>query len=137
MANDPELIAETRAWLAKAAQDLATAEYELRADPPFAADVAFHAQQAAEKALKAFLTWHSCPFRKTHNLEEIGEQCLKLDGTLKDLIDRAVPLTEYAWKFRYPGEPEAPPREEADAALATAREVYEAMLARLPEEVQP
>ena len=33
--------------------------------------------------------------------EEIGEQCLGIDPTLKGLIDRAVPLTEYAWKFRY------------------------------------
>jgi HEPN domain-containing protein len=137
MAHDPELIADTRAWLAKAAQDLAAGAYELQAVPPFAGDVAFHAQQAAEKALKAFLVWHGCPFRKTHNLEEVGEQCLKLDGTLRHLIDRSTPLTEYAWKFRYPGEPEEPSREEAGEALATAREVYEAVLARLPADVRP
>ena len=35
-----------------------------------------------------------------------------------------------------PGEPEEPPREEAEGALATAREVYEALLARLPAEVR-
>jgi hypothetical protein len=34
--------------------------------------VAFHAQQAAEKALKAFLAFHDEPFRKTHGIEEIG-----------------------------------------------------------------
>ncbi|MGP8245321.1 MAG: HEPN domain-containing protein [Bryobacteraceae bacterium] len=54
MAFDPELVAETRAW-------------------------AFHCQQAAEKALKGFLTWNGCTFRKTQNLEEIGEQCLAVD----------------------------------------------------------
>ncbi len=36
--------------------------------------------------------WHSIAFRKTHSLEEIGEQCLRIDGTLKPLVDRAVPL---------------------------------------------
>ncbi len=96
----------------------------------------FHCQQAAEEALKGFLTWHSSPFRKTHNLEETGEQCLKIDPTLKDLIDRAVPLTEYAWKFRYPGEPEQPTGEEAAEALVIARQVYADVLGRLPLQVR-
>ena len=77
------------------------------------------------------------PLRKTHELEEIGEACIKVDATLKEIIDRAVPLTEYAWKFRYPGEPEGPSREEVEIALALATEVYETILKRLPKEVQP
>jgi hypothetical protein len=55
------------------------------------------------------------PFRKTHSLEEIGEQSLALDPALRPIIDEAVPLTEYAWKFRYPGEMEEPSRTEAEA----------------------
>lgn len=137
MPHDPARIADTREWLARAAGDLAAGEHGMRASPPFAADAAFHAQQAAEKALKAFLVWHDEPFRKTHNLEEIGEQRLGLDATLRTLIDQAVPLTVYAWKFRYPGEPVAPPAEEARGALAAARSAYEAVLARLPEEARP
>jgi hypothetical protein len=42
MPHDPALIAEVRAWLKKAAKDLAAAEYESRADPPFVEDIAFH-----------------------------------------------------------------------------------------------
>ncbi len=137
MPHDPELVAETRAWMLKAANDLRAARVLRGAEPPLLDDVVFHCQQAAEKALKGFLTWQGKPFRKTHDLEEIGEQCLKLDATLKDLIDRATPLTEYAWKFRYPGEPEEPSREEAEEAQTTARDVYEAVLRRLPEEVRP
>ena len=60
-----------------------------------------------------------------------------MDSTLRSLIDRAVPLTEYAWKFRYPGEPEEPSREEADEALAIAREIYAAVVSRLPSETHP
>jgi HEPN domain-containing protein len=71
MAADPELTAETRAWLTKSARDC---------------------QQAAEKALKGFLTWHGRPFRKTHNLEEIGEQCLVLDLTLLEIVDQAASM---------------------------------------------
>lgn len=137
MLHDPARLAETRGWLARAESDLRAADHEFRATPPLLADIAFHCQPAVEKALKAFLTWHDRPFRKTHSLEEIGEQCLQLDSTLRALIDRAVPLTEYAWKFRYPGEPEEPSRQEAEEAFEVAREVYSAVRARLPKEASP
>jgi len=137
MPLDLVLVAETKAWLRKAALDLRAAKHDLSPSPPILADAAFHCQQAVEKMFKGFLMWHGVPFRKTHSLEELGEQCLDLDQSLKDLVDRAVPLTEYAWKFRYPGEPEEPSREEAREALEIAGEVFEALLVRLPEEVKP
>lgn len=137
MPHDPARVAETRGWLVRASSDVRAAEHELRATPPLLDDIVFHCQQAAEKSLKGFLTWHDRPFRKTHSIEELGEQCLQVDPTLKVLIDRAVPLTEYAWKFRYPGEPEEPSSQEAEEALATAREVYAAIVARLPVEARP
>jgi hypothetical protein len=52
-------------------------------------------------------------------------------------LQRGAPLTEYAWKFRYPGDPDEPSRDEAAAALALAREVHDAILALLPPEVRP
>ena len=137
MPRDPALVADTRAWLAKALMDLRAAEHLLRAVPPLLGGVVFHSQQAGEKALKAFLAWQDEPFRKTHNLEELGRQALAFDPTLQPLVDRAVGLTPYAWKYRYPGEPAEPSPREAEAALALAREVYEAILARLPEEARP
>jgi HEPN domain-containing protein len=137
MPDDPALVAEVRAWLSKGGKDLAAAEYELQADPPFADDIVFHAQQAAEKSLKAFLSWHRIPFRKTHNLVELGEACCQIDRSLEPLLRRAAPLTEYAWKFRYPGDPEEATAEEAVVALATAREVFDAVLRSLPSEVLP
>jgi len=110
---------DVRAWLCKAVLDLRSATHEISApEEGLWGDVMFHAQQAAEKAMKAFLAWHDVPFRKTHNLEELGRQCVALDATLETLADQAVPLTEYAWKFRYPGESDEPTREEAEQALA-------------------
>ncbi|MBM3746669.1 MAG: HEPN domain-containing protein [Acidobacteria bacterium] len=136
MPHDPELLAETRAWLSKAAADLRAAQAMRELDPPLLEAAVFHCQQAAEKALKGFLTWHQVSFRKTHNLEEVGEQCLRLDPSLKAEIDRAAPLTEYAWKFRYPGDPGAPTSEEADEAIACACQVHAAVLSRLPGEAR-
>ena len=138
MESDAARIEDVRAWLHKADLDLRAAEHEISAPAEgLWADVAFHAQQAAEKAMKAFLAWHDAPFRKTHNLEELGRQCVALDATFQSLADQAAPLTEYAWKFRYPGESMEPASEEAEQALATARRVYEAILARVPPEARP
>ncbi|MBI4491822.1 MAG: HEPN domain-containing protein [Chloroflexi bacterium] len=137
MPHDPALVQDTRAWLTRAQRDLQVAEHDMNAAPPFLDAVVFHCQQAAEKALKALLAWHDVPFRKTHDLAKIGEACVKIDATLQEVIDRASPLTEYAWKYRYPGERAEPPRAEAEEALALAREVYAAILARLPGEAAP
>ncbi len=105
--------------------------------PPLAADVVFHCQQLVEKALKGFLTWRDEPFRKTHNLVETRQQCAAVDGTLEATLRRGARLTEYAWKFRYLGEIDEQPLAEAQEALALAREVYQLVLARLPQEVRP
>jgi HEPN domain-containing protein len=138
MAPDEARFDDVRAWLRKAILDLRAAEHEISvAEAGLWADVVFHAQQAAEKTLKAYLAWHDVPFRKTHNLEELGGECVSLDGTLRAIIKRAVPLTEYAWKFRYPGEPEEPSQNEAEEALRIAQEVYEQVVSRLPEGVRP
>jgi HEPN domain-containing protein len=137
MRHDPELVAETRAWLVKAHRDLASGNVVLAAEASLTGDATFHAQQAAEKAMKGFLTWHGQVFRKTHNLIELGEACARLDPSLELLLRQAAGLTDYSWKFRYPGEPEEPSDREARDALETARAVYEAVLARLPAEVRP
>lgn len=64
----------------------------------------FHAQQAAEKALKAVISLHGLEYRRTHDLEELA-------GTLADV--GIVPpvgeielryLTPYAVEFRYDDE---------------------------------
>jgi len=130
-------MADTKAWLKKAGNDLRAAAIDLGADPPLLEDMVFHCQQVVEKSFKAFLTFHDQPFRKTHNLEEIGEACLKIDPSLEDLVDQSVPLSEYAFTFRYPGEPETPDLEESKSALLVAREVFAAILRRLPVETHP
>ena len=120
-----------------ASRDLRAALHMLAADPPFTEEVAFHAQQAAEKSLKAFLFWHDVRFRKTHELAQLSAPVESLDPTLKDLCDRAADLTSFAWIFRYPDEQKPPTLEEAKSWLDLARAVYEAMLSRLPREVDP
>jgi HEPN domain-containing protein len=137
MPLDPVLLLDTKAWFRKAMIDLRSAEADLAASPPILEDVVFHCQQAAEKAIKGFLTFHQEPFGKTHDLRELAKAYLCIDTTLTPLLEQAVPLTWYAWKFRYPGSPEEPTLEETQEALAVARELVAAVLSRLPDEARP
>jgi HEPN domain-containing protein len=131
------VVAECRAWLGRAWADLDSAAILLAWNRPRSDTALFRCQQTVEKAWKAFLFWHDVSFRKTHNLRELGDACARVDGSLESHAERAEDVTQFAWVFRHPGEPEDPPRQEAEKALDLAREVYDPILARLPEEVQP
>lgn len=135
MPHDPHKVAELREWLDKCQHDLRAAQVLLETQPPLTDVAVFHCQQAAEKAFKALLFWRDEPFRKTHELELLGVACQKLDPSLAPLVERAVMLTPFVWRFRYPGEPSPPPLEEAQEALALAKEVFQAVLDRLPTEI--
>jgi len=118
LALNPAVAAEVREWLHKAAEDIRTAEVSCAAEPPLLDAAAFHCQQVAEKAIKGFLTLHARVFDKTHSIEKVGTLALAVDPTLRAAIDRATPLTGYAWKFRYPGTPSEPSVAEVGDALA-------------------
>lgn len=133
----PEKLAEVRSWLKKAANDLRGADIDLAANPPLIEDMLFHCQQAAEKALKAFLTAHDRVFRKTHDLDELATACEAVDTTLKEVLEPARDLTVFAWEFRYPGETEVPSLEEAKQYREVAGKVYQAIASRLPKEALP
>ena len=137
MQPDPARLADTREWLIRASRDLRAALHDLSAVPPLLDAVVFHCQQAAEKALKAFLAWHDVPFHRTHSLEELGRQCTLIDPSLLSIVELAAPMTDYAWKYRYPGDAEEPSSEETADAIELATAVLEAVIARLPDEVRP
>jgi len=69
LATDPAVLAEARAWLHKASEDVRAAEVARAAQPPLRGAAVFHCQQAAEKAIKGFLTLQARLFRKTHSIE--------------------------------------------------------------------
>lgn len=137
MPHDPVKATDTRAWLEKALMDLRSARVDLDATPPIVGDALFHCQQAVEKSIKALLTWHDQPFRKTHDLADLGARLAKLEPEMDDVLRRAAPLTEYAWKFRYPGEVSEPSAAEAHAAVELAQLVIEGVQERVPVEARP
>jgi HEPN domain-containing protein len=121
---------ETREWLGKATEELASA-HVLIGSGHFSGAL-FFCQQAAEKSLKAFLTWHERVFRRTHDLEELGKDCEAIDATLAGLLAEADVLSDYAWKLRYPGAPHIPEREEVETMFGIADRVLREVQSRLP-----
>ena len=89
---------EASRWLAQARKDLNAARILADLEPSRSV---FHSQQAAEKTAKAFLAFHDIPFRKTHDLNELGGQCAALNPLLAPLFKESADLTDYAIVFRY------------------------------------
>lgn len=121
-----------RAWIKKAESDLKTAEHTLtlKENCPFDTDC-FHAQQCAEKYLKALLVYRSIDFPKTHDIRFLMQK-VPADVKLGVLIEEVVPLNRYTIEARYPGDWEPFDREEAETAVLIARKVRKAVRANLP-----
>ncbi len=108
MSPHERLVTETREWLERARADLNACTALIEA--ALEAEALFHAQQCAEKAMKATLTWHQVAFKKTHDLDELKRVCLPLAGDAAAHLSGIEKLSQYAWRFRYPGarKPEPP-----------------------------
>lgn len=61
----------------------------------------FHAQQAAEKSIKAMLVLHGIEFRRTHDLLALAALLSEKAMTLPVSDDWLIRLTPYAVEFRY------------------------------------
>ena len=94
--------------------------------------VCFHAQQAAEKALKAYLVAHEMEFPFIHNLEKLIALCAKRDASFLEIKTLGQGLTPYAVELRYDDE-FWPSRETASKALDAALDVARFVTERLPE----
>ena len=120
----------TAEWIAKAEGDYATAGRELRARrrPNYDA-VCFHAQQTAEKYLKAFLQENGADFPKTHSLIELLQLVLPLDASFELQRDLLIRLERYAVRYRYSGE--SADQDEARSASKSAQAVRRFIRQRL------
>ncbi len=94
----------TKEWAEKAEGDYELAETALQSGKPREYDgVCFHAQQCAEKYLKAYLYEHSQTFPRVHDLDELIDLCLPYDSSFE--LQRSIlnGLEHYAVEIRYPG----------------------------------
>ena len=109
-------------WVEKAEGDWYTALRELRARAhPNPDAVCFHAQQSAEKYLKALLQERELVFPRTHALDLLVSLLAAAEPSWEGLRLRLRKLSEGAVALRYPGE--SADMKMAREALATCREV--------------
>lgn len=92
-------------WIGKADRDFLLAT---QLDESFSDMAAYHYQQAAEKYLKAFLSFHEIGLKKTHNIGTLALQASNIDSVFTQLVNVADvdALTQFATLFRYPNEEE-------------------------------
>jgi HEPN domain-containing protein len=106
-------------WVAKAEGDFRTAGRELRArKAPNYDAVCFHAQQCAEKYLKAILQENEKHIPKIHNLVELMILCEEIDNSFELLRADLVTMERYSVRVRYPGN--FAEKEDAQSAYASA-----------------
>ena len=133
MSEPPDNGGWLRVWVEMAEADLRNAEHTLTLehDCPFNT-ICFHAQQCAEKYLKALLIARSIDFPKTHDLRLLL-QIVESEANLPLPIADLLPLNRYSVEVRYPGSWEPIMREEAEEAVALAKAIRSAVRALLPE----
>src|SRR5262245_51421622 len=93
----------TAQWVRKAESDYAVPVKIARARDPHHDEVCFHAQQCAEKYLKALLVELGQPVPRTHILEDLVVLLLPGHPGLRSLRLGARFLTRFAVATRYPG----------------------------------
>lgn len=122
MPPDRQIPGTPQDWLARARSDLAFARLPLP-EGAFFEDLCFHAQQAAEKALKAVYQYHGWVFRYTHDLAELVSGLSGHGIEMPSQVDEAIILTSFAWEARYPGLAEPVTEEEYQAVIRLAEAV--------------
>ena len=113
--NDPNI------WAKEAEDDLRAAKVLLQEESPLLRGACFHAQQSAEKYLKALLLQKRVEFPKTHDLDTLNMFCNQagiFTGFDRDTLDT---LSEHAVHTRYPGPP--PTAEDAREAIEIAKTI--------------
>ncbi len=113
-----------RRWLAKAEEDLRSAKNDLKDEPPITATACFHAQQCAEKSLKAFLVFVDKHIDRTHSLTYLVDICSDYDLEFQELEDLTGELTQYAIETRYPDDWREISVKEAFEAVENAEKVF-------------
>jgi HEPN domain-containing protein len=113
---------ETAEWVEKAEGDFRTARREKNtAEYPNYDAACFHAQQCAEKYLKARLVEAGKDFPKTHDLSAILNLVLPLEPSWESLREDLEHLTDLGVEVRYPGT--TADLEDANEAMRTAQHV--------------
>ena len=125
MPNSRPEIGSPEEWLRHAQSDLNLARLASHRPDVLPEQACFHAQQAAEKALKAALLHRRIDFPFTHDIEELLELAERGGLALPPAVAQSGALTSYAVETRYPSSLEDIDPVQVDEAIRTAEHVVQ------------
>jgi len=126
--------AECLEWVKRGEWDWRSAHLLAEAKSPVLETACFHAQQAVEKILKAFLVSRGATVPRTHNLVALLDGVIELEPSTADLKDACSLLTPYAVDLRYPGDVGIVEPGEAEDALLMMNAAWSRVAVLLPQE---
>jgi HEPN domain-containing protein len=137
MNGGPEKRRVVRRWIAKAEEDILAAEclLKLGRHSPLGL-VGFHAQQCAEKYLKALLLQEGLAVPRVHDLNVLVRSVppTRILGLNPEELSR---LSRYVIEGRYPDEWEPIRRPQVRKAIAIAKRIRKVILLNLPHGFTP
>jgi HEPN domain-containing protein len=120
---------EHERWLKIVNDDLRSAKGLLKLE--IFSTSTYHCQQAAEKALKAFLAFKNQKIIKIHDLMKLVKLCCSLDKDFEKLYKDAGLLNPFVTKFRYPTEFDIPDYDDTKNAIEQASRVVNFVLKKI------
>ena len=121
MPHDSDKAASPEGWMAVARGDLAMARIDLPIHATYEM-LCFHAQQAAEKSIKALLVHLGIDFPYTHNIASLVALLPPAMQSVS-VLREAERLSPYAVLARYPGEQEPVDEERYERLVGIAAAV--------------
>ncbi|MGM0529588.1 MAG: HEPN domain-containing protein [Bacteroidota bacterium] len=98
---NPAKLEYIKSWLYRANEDIAVIESLINAGiESYTSTISFHAQQASEKFLKAFLVYKGINFPNTHDIDYLLQQCQTIDKKAFDIDVKDI--TDFGVSIRYP-----------------------------------
>ena len=123
-------------WLRYSKTDLDVAKqlYECMHPRPLEI-ICYHAQQSAEKALKAVLISNNVMVPKTHDMNKLREMCSEYDSSFSEITTQCSSLHPYSIMPRYLFEIEILDSD-AEIAISKSTEIYDWITLKISDNIE-
>ena len=114
-------------WVNYSEKDFIAAQFLMTATNPPIEIICYHCQQSAEKLFKAFLIKNDIIPSRTHDLNLLVNECVKIENTISILKKECNRLNDFGVNTRYPNNMDLE-LEDAKIALKDAEKIKEFIL---------
>lgn len=121
---------EYKEWINYSEKDLIAAQFLMTATNPPIEIICYHCQQSAEKLFKAFLIKNDIIPSRTHDLNLLVNECVKIENTISILKKECNRLNDFGVNTRYPNNMDLE-LEDAKIALKDAEKIKEYILSKI------